>query len=146
LRKSPWVWFQGLQLSAMVAVMVKRPVVLVVDDEQIVLEAAASVIEHANLYDVIAVTSFDCAAAYLADSGSVDVLITDYRLRAARSGLELCQIAVARNRAVAIVVISAEPSEDIEPRPRCSVFLRKPFGVTALLDAIEAAREKALGA
>jgi len=125
--------------------MTRRPVVLVVEDEEIVLEAAVSVLEHTGAYDVIGVSSFALAAAYLADKGAVDVLVTDYRLRAARSGLELCEIAVALNGALAILVISAEPAEDVEPRPTRSVFLRKPFGIGELLAAIEAAISKVTG-
>ena len=119
--------------------MTKRPVVLVVDDEQDVLDTTAFVIEGSGVYDVIALTSFDRAAAHLAEAGSIDVLVSDYRLRGARSGLELCEIAVGLSPYIGIVLISAEQPEEVEPRPRRAVFLRKPFGVSDLLQAVEAA-------
>jgi DNA-binding NtrC family response regulator len=120
----------------------RRRVVLVVDDEHSVLECLVSAVESADLYDVVSANSFQCAAAHLASSGSIDILVSDFRLRGARSGLELCEIAVALNSTIAIVLISAESSTEVEPRPRRIVFVRKPLDRGELLQAIEAAVSK----
>lgn len=119
--------------------MGKRRVVLFVDDDHLVREIVVSLIESAEAYDVIGASSFDSAAAYLAEPGAVDVLVTDFRLSRARSGLELCEMAVNLNADIALVLISAESSDEVKLRPIHAAFLQKPFGRVDLLRAIEVA-------
>lgn len=117
-------------------------VVLVVDDEHLVMETVVSLLENVKAYAAMGASSFDAAMAHLADRGSVDVLVSDYRLWKARSGLELCEAAIALNPAIAIVLISAESPDDGELWPKRAVFLQKPFGKLDLLHAIAAAVAK----
>jgi FixJ family two-component response regulator len=101
-----------------------------------------ALLENVKGLQVMGASSFDRAAAHLADPGSVDILVTDYRLWRARSGLELCEIAVALNDAIAIVLISADPEEDVCVRPRRAVYLQKPFGRKDILRALKDAVSK----
>jgi DNA-binding NtrC family response regulator len=117
----------------------KKRIVLVVDDEHSVMETTVAFLENVRVFQVIGTSSFECAATHLAAPGCIDVLVCDYRLWRARSGLELCEIAVALNAAVAIVLISAESSDEAKSRPQRAIFLRKPFGRVELLHGIKAA-------
>lgn len=112
------------------------------DDEHLVMETVVSLLENVKEYAATGASSFDGAMAHLADPGAVDVLVSDYRLWKARSGLELCEAAVALNPAIAIVLISAESSDEVTSGLRRAVFLQKPFGKVDLLRAIEAAVAK----
>lgn len=122
--------------------MNKKPVILVVDDEHLVLETVVALLENIRGYNVIGAHSFDSAAGHLADRDSVAILISDYRLWKRRSGLELCEIAVALNAGIAIVLMSAESEYDMSVRPQRAVYLQKPFGRYDLLNAIKAAKLK----
>lgn len=119
--------------------MNKKRVVLVVDDGHSVMETIVALLENVRAFQVIGTSSFECAAAHLAAPDSIDILVCDYRLWRARSGLELCEIAIALNTAIAIVLISAESSDEVKLRPRRAVFLQKPFWRLDLLHGIQAA-------
>jgi len=116
-----------------------KQVVLVVDDEHLVMETVMALLENDRGLHVMGASSFDSAAAHLADVGSIDILVSDYRLWRARSGLELCELAVALNDGIAIVLISAEPEAEVSVRPRRAVYLQKPFGRRDLLRAVKEA-------
>jgi FixJ family two-component response regulator len=107
-----------------------------------VTETVVSLLENVKAYVAMGASSFDAAMAHLSDRGSVDVLVSDYRLWKARSGLELCEAAVALNPAIAIVLISAESPDEVTSGLQRAIFLQKPFGKVDLLHAIEAAVAK----
>lgn len=81
-------------------------VVLVVDDEQVVLDALCALLE-ASGFDVAGACSADAAMVLLADGLSPDVILTDLSMPG-RNGEELADAvrAQARYRGTAIVAMS----------------------------------------
>jgi len=121
----------------------RKKVILVVDDEDMALQTVVALLENIRGYNVIGANSLDAAVRHLAEQDSVDILISDYRLWRARSGLELCEIALFLNADIAIVLISTEPAHEMEVRPLRSIYLQKPFRRFDLLHAMKAAKSKA---
>ena len=73
---------------------------------------------------------------------NIDVIVADVILAGTTSGIDLCQLAIERYPAIAIVVITADTEVHRTDIPQRGIFLRKPFGGEQLLGAIEAALKK----
>lgn len=123
--------------------MEAKKTVLIVDDDDLVLESIDLHLSQAGRLRTIRARGAEAAASHLKNEPSIDVIVADVILAGTTSGLDLCQQAIERNPAIAIVVITADTEihrTDIPPR---GVFLRKPFGGEQLMDAIETAFAKA---
>jgi FixJ family two-component response regulator len=119
----------------------ERPLLAVVDDDVSVRESLPDLLRECG-FDVAA---FACAEAFLAsdDVGRTRCLIVDV-VMPGMSGPALQEELARRGRAIPIVFISAQEDEALR---RCALaagavaWLPKPFGETALLDAVHAALE-----
>jgi PAS domain S-box-containing protein len=114
----------------------RRLAVLVVDDDLLVLENTAAMLEDLG-HDVVEARSGEEAVALLRDAGAVDLVITDYAMPG-MTGLQLADH-LALERPGTIVLLSSGyaelPKDERSNLPRLS----KPFDQAALAVAIEAA-------
>ncbi len=106
-----------------------RPCVVVVDDDRLVLDALSGLLESWG-YEVIGAESPEEALASLARRGDTpSVIVADYRLRNAATGLDAIRaIRGAAGRAVPAVVVTGESGSEPLEAIRASElpFLRKP--------------------
>ena len=65
----------------------------------------------------------------------VDVVIVDYRLQG-MDGIETSKNILMRSPKARIIIVSADRSAEEEARARGYIFVRKPFSIAELLDAI----------
>ncbi len=116
--------------------------VLIVDDDALVLEAIDLVLSQAEGFRSIRALGVASARSDL-QQARIDVLVADVILAGSTTGIELCERAIERYPAIAIVVITADNEVRCGDIPKRGVFLRKPFGGKQLLEAIDAALERA---
>lgn len=111
---------------------VSGPVILVVDDDEEVRVIVSEFLEDFG-YDVIQAEGGLTALTLLEAHPSVKLVITDIRMPD-MSGLELADIATARQSGLKIILISGYFRETQVTRP----FLRKPFRMRDLQAAVRA--------
>ena len=120
-------------------VITNPPLVSVVDDDESVRESLPDLLGELGF----AAEAFASAEEFLA-SGHIDrtrCLVLDVAMPG-MSGPELQEELARRGRAIPIVFISAQQDESIRARVLAAgavAYLSKPFGDTALLDAVRAA-------
>lgn len=112
---------------------------LLVDDNEHLLNIMELLLES-NGYQVRATTS-PLQAAMMARDDSFDVLISDMRMPQL-SGVELVREVRASpgNTGIAVMLLSGQSADDFPELAGLSnvVFMRKPFAVAQLLDALQA--------
>lgn len=116
--------------------------VLIVDDNEMVLDAIDLLVSQAEGFRSIRSLGVISAHSDL-QRARIDVLVADVILAGSTTGIELCERAIERHPAIAIVVITADNEVQREDIPQRGIFLRKPFGGKQLLHAIDAALERA---
>jgi len=116
--------------------------VLIVDDA-LVLEALDLLLSRTEGFRSIRARGVASARSDL-QQARIDVLVADVVLAGSTTGIELCERAIERHPAIAIVVITADNEVQCDEIPGRGVFLRKPFGGEQLLDAIDAALKRAV--
>ena len=116
--------------------------VLIVDDNELVLEALDLLVSQAEGFRSIRSLGVSSAHSDL-QQARIDVLIADVILAGGTTGIELCERAIQRHPAIAIVVITADNEVQRNEIPKRGIFLRKPFGGKQLLQAIDAALKRA---
>lgn len=116
--------------------------VLIVDDDALVLEAIDLSLSKTD--GIRSIRALGVASAHSdLKQARIDVLVADVILAGSTSGIELSEYAIKRHPAIAIVVITADSEVQHHEIPKRGVFLRKPFGGKQLLQAIDAALERA---
>ena len=114
--------------------------ILVVDDERIVRELTAQVLEHAG-YDVVSVATAQ-RALELVDSGRVDLVVSDI-VMPRMSGVELLgEIRVRRPDLPVVLMTGGAPETTSTDRvlpPGATGIVYKPFSHAELRVAVEAA-------
>jgi FixJ family two-component response regulator len=121
------------------SIVVKAPLVSVVDDDESVREALPDLLREFGF----AVEAFSSAEEFLASDGAsrTSCLVLDVRMPG-MSGLELQHELTHRQLAIPIVFITAHGDETLRPRLIAGGAvgcLAKPFSETGLLDAVRAA-------
>jgi len=116
-----------------------RPLrVLVVDDELLIADYVASVVEDAG-HEVVGISmSVDDALRLLA-AARPDVAILDIRLKGTRDGVDLAEAMRAEGFAVPHIFISGSGDPETLARANATAplaFLQKPFDSTRLIAAL----------
>ena len=124
--------------------METKKTVLIVDDDDLVLESIDLHLSMTNNFQTIRVrgAAGDALPSHMKNAPNIDVIVADVILAGTTSGIDLCQLAIERYPAIAIVVITADTEVHRTDIPQRGIFLRKPFGGEQLLGAIEAALKK----
>lgn len=108
------------------------PTVLIVEDEEVVCAFLATVLERAG-YPVVCAETAAEALERLANTASIDLLITDLTLPGI-DGLELVRRAREHRACLAALVVSGYPVDERSLRP--TGFLQKPFSAHTLVEKV----------
>jgi CheY-like chemotaxis protein len=112
--------------------------VLLVEDDPETLDIMAAVLRGAG-YAVLVAAHEEAALAQLAVHVEISVIVTDACFGDGSSGLCMAENVRRQGSAVPIVVTSANPDAACATLGESAVFLRKPYGRAALLDAVATA-------
>lgn len=114
-----------------------RPLVLVVDDDEILTRSLRRVLAHAGI-DIVIERSVAGARARLAYE-PVDLILTDFQLPDGH-GVEIADLVRAVRPGLEVVLMSAAPDDAMAALgPRGVAVLAKPFAVPSLLVALSGA-------
>jgi CheY-like chemotaxis protein len=112
------------------------PTALLVDDDAGVRTYVSNVLRREGFSVVLAGDGIDALAQVKAMRGAVDVLVTDNRMPR-MTGIELVATIKTEFPHIPVVFISGEPLRDTLHYPNGRfVFLQKPFGPKAMLEAV----------
>lgn len=118
-----------------------KKVALIVDDDDLVLESIDQLLTAAEGFQSIRARGSAGAMSHM-QHAHIDVIVADVILAGSMTGIDICEKAIERHPALAVVVISADPEIRGADIPERGIFLRKPFGGEQLLAAIAAALGK----
>ncbi|MDX7953324.1 response regulator [Lichenihabitans sp. Uapishka_5] len=123
--------------------MDKDAVVLVVEDDPLLADMAAEMIEEAGL-KAVAVDSVDAALDYLKEGADrVAAMFSDVRLRGPLNGIELAAFVAVRWPQIAICVTSGVALERPYRLPKNAQFMPKPWKPQEVIAFVEkAARQR----
>ena len=123
-----------------------RPKLLLVEDNRLLRWWMTSSLEHAGF--VVAAPETLTEALQICDSCKVDLLVTDWHLRAEGDGFEVLARARRRSPQVFAILISAEADLELGQAARKAGFdlvIQKPFPVAEIVGAVHAYEEKIRG-
>lgn len=110
-----------------------KPTVLIVEDEYLVLEVAASEFEDAG-YAVLTAESAEAALAQLGSDTDIDLLFTDIRMPGQLDGWEIANRARALRPHLPVIYAtgySAQPPKAVAG----SLFFTKPYRMSEIMSA-----------
>jgi Response regulator containing CheY-like receiver, AAA-type ATPase, and DNA-binding domains len=113
-----------------------KKTVLIVDNDDLVLESIDLHLSATEDFQTIRVLGSAGALSHMQNAPIIDVIVADVILAGSMSGIDICQRAIERYPAIAIVVITADTEVRRSEIPQRGVFLRKPFDGEQLLEAI----------
>ncbi|MEO7066968.1 MAG: response regulator [Rhodanobacter sp.] len=116
-----------------------QPIVLVLDDDSAVLTALSDSLESQASFQLLVAQTYSAASKMIAIN-PVDIIVADVLLAGEATGIDFCNEAIGRYPNVALVLVSADMESHFKSYPLRAAWLRKPFGVAELLDAIADAR------
>ena len=117
------------------AATVRRPVVLIVEDEFLTRMNAAEMISEGG-FDVVEAEDVDEAIAILQTRPDIQVVLTEIRLPGAMDGLKFARYVSGKWPPIRIIATSGHVFPDETELPDGGVFLPKPYSVDRVIDAI----------
>ena len=108
------------------AATVRRPVVLIVEDEFLLRMSTAEIISESG-FDVVEAENADRAIAILETRPDVQVVFTDIRLPGSMDGLKLAKLVRKKWPPIRIVATSGHVSVRNTDLPDGGIFLPKPY-------------------
>jgi CheY-like chemotaxis protein len=114
------------------------PIVLVVEDEDLVRTMAVDMLEDAG-FEVIEAATADAALAILETDPTIAVLFTDIDMPGSMSGLDLAGCVAERWPHIRLVVTSGRFSLTNQQVPDSGRFVPKPYFADQVLHAVERA-------
>jgi two-component system cell cycle sensor histidine kinase/response regulator CckA len=115
-----------------------EPVVLVIDDEDVVREVASLLLESAGFRVVAAASGDEAVAAVAAEGEALDVVLLDVMLPD-RDGPSIAAALRELRPGLPIVVSSGYDEQTVADRIGTiedAGFIRKPYGASELVDAV----------
>lgn len=105
----------------------RKPKVLVVDDDADVLDASAAMVAHLG-YSPVCASAGDDALKIIATDPSIDILLTDLQMPEMH-GFELAQRAKAIRTDLKVVYVTGQPDSTLNRKEETfGPIVRKPFG------------------
>jgi CheY-like chemotaxis protein len=120
---------------------VRRPVILIVEDELFLRMYAAEMIQDAG-FDIVEAGNADEAIAILEARPDIHVVFTDIQMPGSMDGLKLARFVRGRWPPIKIVVTSANFGGRDRDLPEDGVFLPKPY----TFDTVAATLRELVGA
>jgi CheY-like chemotaxis protein len=116
---------------------IPRPVILVVEDEFLLREAAVALVEDAG-FEALAVASADEALSILETHGEeIRLVFTDIQIAGSMDGLKLAHAVRDRWPPVELILTSGRRHIQPDDLPNRGRFFAKPYDFDALLQAIQ---------
>jgi CheY-like chemotaxis protein len=112
--------------------VIDPPIVLLVEDEPLLLELAATLIEEAG-FAVLQAGDADAALSLLETRSDIAVLFTDIDMPGSMDGLKLAQLAHHRWPLIATLVVSGKLRPPASELPPNGAFMAKPYRGAALI-------------
>lgn len=109
------------------------PIVLIVEDEPLICEIAAEEFEEAG-YQVLTAMDAGSALSILASEQCIDLLFTDIRIPGTLDGWGVARTARRLRPALPVIYATGFSAEQIQ-MVEGARFFRKPYRVTAIIDA-----------
>jgi two-component system, response regulator PdtaR len=113
-----------------------RIAVLVVEDEALIRIAVVSELEDAG-YKVLGAENATAAILILLANSHIEVMFTDIDMPGGVDGLKLAAAVADRWPPIKIVVTSGYQTIDMHTLPVESIFLKKPYNTTEVIDSIQ---------
>jgi CheY-like chemotaxis protein len=108
------------------AVADRKPVVLVVEDEQLLRMNAVEMVEEAG-FEAVEASDADEAIRILESRNDIRAVFTDIQMPGSMDGLKLARAVRCRWPPVALIVTSGQTEISGGDLPRGGRFLRKPY-------------------
>lgn len=108
--------------------------VLVVECELLTLDTVCHMVEAAG-HLAFRATTKERALAIL-DGIRIDVVVTNLALERVIDGLALASAAKEAQPDVAVLLVSGNDNQGLHSYPQIDAFIRKPFGLSALVEAL----------
>jgi len=116
-----------------------RLVVLIVEDHPAVLDSLKLFVESFEDVQIYSADSFSAAVVCIDATAQIDLLLCDVLLPGMMNGLDVAEAAVNAHPNIAVVLLSADPPDEIPRLTGRYSFLRKPFGRDAITEHIDKA-------
>ena len=110
-------------------------IVLIVEDELLVREDAAQMLEAAG-YTTLQARDAEEAIAILEQRDDIRVVFTDVQMPGSMDGLRLAEVVRNRWPPVELIVTSGQPAPKLDRLPARAKFLPKPYSDTGLIAAL----------
>ncbi|MBB5358639.1 DNA-binding NarL/FixJ family response regulator [Rhodanobacter sp. ANJX3] len=114
-----------------------RLVALIVEDDPGVRGTLVLFVESFPDVDILTAAGFQQASAMIATVARIDLLLCDVMLPGSLSGIDIAEAVAQTHPAAAIVIMSADPQEEIAGLTDRFIFMQKPFGIAELTDVID---------
>jgi len=114
-------------------------VVLIVEDHPAVLDSLKLFVESFPDVQILSADSFVSAAVWINATKRIDLLLCDVLLPGAMDGIDIAEVAVNTHSNIAVVLLSADPMDEIKGLTDRYSFLQKPFGREAITQHIDSA-------
>ncbi|MBB6249000.1 response regulator [Rhodanobacter sp. A1T4] len=114
-------------------------VVLIVEDHPVVLDSLKFFVESFPNVQILSADSFVSAAVWINATKRIDLLLCDVLLPGAMDGIDVAEAAVNTHSDIAVVLLSADPMDEIKGLTDRYSFLQKPFGRDAITQHIDSA-------
>ena len=115
---------------------VRRPVVLIVEDEFLIRLQAAQIVSKAE-FDVVEASSADEAISILEARSDITILFTDIQMPGSMDGLKLAAAVKGRWPPIKIVATSGLVNVRPEDLPEGGRFISKPYDSIQLTAALQ---------
>ena len=119
----------------MVALHIRPPTVLVVEDDAFVRMMATDIVEDLG-YAMFEATSADEAIVILELHDEITIVFTDVHMAGSMNGLELAALTRLRLPAVGFVIVSGEHRAETSQMPAGAKFFAKPYNPAVVRDAL----------
>jgi CheY-like chemotaxis protein len=112
----------------------RRPVVLAVEDEPLILMLAIDMIRDAG-FEPLRASNADEAISILENRDDIRIVFTDINMPGSMDGIKLTQAVRHRWPSVKVIVTSGVSGSELELLPEGSRFIRKPYDAGQISDA-----------
>jgi two-component system, response regulator PdtaR len=113
----------------------RRPVVLAVEDEPLILMLAIDMIRDAG-FEALSASNADHAVRILESRSDIRIVFTDINMPGSMDGIRLAQAVRGRWPPIKIIVTSGFGGGDLKLLPEGSQFIPKPYDAGQISDAL----------
>jgi two-component system, response regulator PdtaR len=114
----------------------EKTVILVVEDEAIIRMGAVQMLEDAG-FAVLEACNADVALKFLESRTDINFVFTDIQMPGSLCGLKLAHVIRDRWPLIHLVVTSGQKAPTQDEFPRMGRFIRKPYALKELLNALQ---------